>query len=117
MNRFEFIIFVVYYLVALGFVLNHVISIDFPNPLIRAFFVGIILIICAVSFPMKMFAKIPKRSSDRTHEQMTLEVKYENLQRLAHNMYKEAQYLKTDASRLRKAMEEYHQFIINNNKE
>lgn len=38
------------------------------------------------------------------------------LQRLADAMYSAAQYLTTDASRLHKAMEEYHQFIIHLNR-
>lgn len=35
------------------------------------------------------------------------------LKRLADAMYTAAQHLTTDASQLRKAMEEYHQFVIN----
>ena len=38
--------------------------------------------------------------------------KVEKLKKLADAMYYAAQYLTTDASRLHKAMEEYHQFII-----
>ena len=38
-----------------------------------------------------------------------------HLKRLADAMYWAAQYLTTDASRLQKAMEEYHQFIIHLN--
>lgn len=38
--------------------------------------------------------------------------KIEKLKKLADAMYNAAQYMTTDASRLRKAMEEYHQFII-----
>ena len=39
--------------------------------------------------------------------------KLEKVVKLADAMYHAAQYLTTDASRLHKAMEEYHQFIIN----
>ena len=39
--------------------------------------------------------------------------KIEKLKKLADAMYYAAQQMSTDASRLRKAMEEYHQFIIN----
>lgn len=39
--------------------------------------------------------------------------KLQKLKRLADAMYTAAQNLTTDASHLRKAMEEYHQFIIN----
>lgn len=39
--------------------------------------------------------------------------KIEKLKKLADTMYTAAQNLTTDASHLRKAMEEYHQFIIN----
>ena len=42
------------------------------------------------------------------------EPKLQKLKQLADGMYHAAQYLTTDASRLRKAMEEYHQFIIQN---
>lgn len=38
--------------------------------------------------------------------------KLEKLKKLADAMYHAAQYMTTDASRLRKAMEEYHQFVI-----
>ena len=38
--------------------------------------------------------------------------KLERMKKLADGMYYAAQYLTTDASRLRKAMEEYHKFII-----
>lgn len=38
--------------------------------------------------------------------------KIEKLKKLADAMYNAAQYMTTDASRLRKAMEEYHQFVI-----
>lgn len=38
--------------------------------------------------------------------------KLEKIKELADNMYHEAQYLTTDASRLHKSMEEYHKFII-----
>ena len=41
------------------------------------------------------------------------EPKLQKLKRLADAMYTAAQNLTTDASHLRKAMEEYHQFIIN----
>ena len=40
------------------------------------------------------------------------EPKLQKLKKLADGMYRAAQYLTTDASHLRKAMEEYHQFII-----
>ena len=40
-------------------------------------------------------------------------IKLEKLKKLADAMYNAAQYLTTDASRLHKAMEEYHQFVIN----
>ena len=36
---------------------------------------------------------------------------YAKLKELADNMYSAAQYLTTDASRLHKAMEEYHKFV------
>ena len=39
--------------------------------------------------------------------------KLQKLKKLADAMYYAAQYLTTDASHLRKAMDEYHQFIIN----
>ena len=42
------------------------------------------------------------------------EPKLQKLKKLADAMYQAAQYLNTDASHLRKAMEEYHQFIIQN---
>lgn len=42
------------------------------------------------------------------------EPKLQKLRKLADGMYRAAQYLTTDASHLRKAMEEYHQFIIQN---
>lgn len=38
--------------------------------------------------------------------------KLERMKKLADGMYYAAQYLTTDASRLHKAMEDYHQFII-----
>ena len=41
------------------------------------------------------------------------EPKLQKLNKLADAMYTAAQYLTTDASHLRKAMEEYHQFVIN----
>ena len=44
---------------------------------------------------------------------MTTEEKLLKLKKLADAMYYAAQHLTTDASRLRKAMEDYHQFIIN----
>lgn len=44
---------------------------------------------------------------------MTDKEKLEKLKKLADAMYYAAQHLTTDASRLHKAMEEYHQFIIN----
>jgi hypothetical protein len=40
--------------------------------------------------------------------------KLQKLKKLADAMYRAAQYLTTDASHLRKAMEEYHQFVIQN---
>lgn len=42
-----------------------------------------------------------------------VEPKLQKLKKLADAMYTAAQYLTTDASHLRKAMEEYHQFVIN----
>ena len=42
------------------------------------------------------------------------EPKLQKLKKLADAMYHAAQYLTTDSSHLRKAMEEYHQFIIQN---
>jgi uncharacterized protein with ATP-grasp and redox domains len=44
---------------------------------------------------------------------MTNNDKLEKLKKLADAMYYAAQYLTTDASRLHKAMDEYHKFIIN----
>lgn len=44
---------------------------------------------------------------------MTTEEKLEKLKKLADAMYYAAQYLTTDASSLRKTMEDYRQFIIN----
>ena len=41
------------------------------------------------------------------------ERKQRKLKRLADAIYTAAQYLTTDTTRLRKAMEEYHQFCIN----
>jgi hypothetical protein len=38
--------------------------------------------------------------------------KIEKLKKLADAMYDAAQYMTTDASRLRKAMNDYHQFVI-----
>jgi len=43
-----------------------------------------------------------------------VEPKQQKLKKLADGMHHAAQYLTTDASHLRKAMEEYHQFIIQN---
>ena len=43
---------------------------------------------------------------------MTDKEKLNRIKKLADAMYTTAQYLSTDASRLRKAMEEYHKFII-----
>ena len=43
---------------------------------------------------------------------MTDKEKLDRMKKLADGMYYAAQYLTTDASRLRKAMEEYHRFII-----
>ena len=40
-----------------------------------------------------------------------MQAQMEELKRLADNMYESAQYLTTDASQLRKAMEEYYNFI------
>ncbi len=42
-----------------------------------------------------------------------VEPKLSKLKKLADAMYTAAQNLTTDASHLRKSMEEYHQFIIN----
>lgn len=42
-----------------------------------------------------------------------VEPKLQKLKKLADAMYTAAQYLTTDASHLRKAMDEYYQFIIN----
>ena len=39
--------------------------------------------------------------------------KLQKLKKLADAMYRAAQYLTTDASHLRKAMDKYHQFVIN----
>lgn len=47
--------------------------------------------------------------------QQETEPKLKKLKKLADGMYRAAQYLTTDASHLRKAMDEYHQFIIQNN--
>ena len=44
---------------------------------------------------------------------MTDKEKLEKIKSLADKMYYTAHYLTTDASHLRKAMDEYHQFIIN----
>lgn len=44
---------------------------------------------------------------------MTDKEKLEKLKKLADAMYYAAQHLTTDASRLHEAMDEYHQFIIN----
>ena len=43
---------------------------------------------------------------------MTDKEKLEKLKKLADAMYYAAQYLTTDASKLHKAMDEYHQFLI-----
>lgn len=43
---------------------------------------------------------------------MTDKEKLDRMKKLADGMYYAAQYLTTDASRLRKAMDEYHKFII-----
>ena len=43
---------------------------------------------------------------------MTDQEKIKRMKELGQAMYDAAQYLTTDASRLRKAMEEWHQFII-----
>ena len=43
---------------------------------------------------------------------MTDKDKLERMKKLADGMYYAAQYLTTDASKLRNAMEDYHQFII-----
>ena len=43
-----------------------------------------------------------------------VEPKLQKLKKLADGMYRAAQYLTTDASHLRKAMDEYHQFVIQN---
>jgi len=43
---------------------------------------------------------------------MTDKAKLEEIKKLADAMYYTAQYLTTDASRLHKAMDEYHKFII-----
>lgn len=48
---------------------------------------------------------------------MTDKEKLEKLKKLADTMYYAAQYLTTDASRLHKAMDEYHKFIIHECKE
>ena len=44
---------------------------------------------------------------------MTDKEKLEKIKKLADDMYYAAQQLTTDASRLHKAMDDYHQFIIN----
>ena len=43
---------------------------------------------------------------------MTDKDKLQKIKELADGMYYAAQYLTTDASHLRKAMDKYHQFII-----
>ena len=48
---------------------------------------------------------------------MTDKKKLEKLKKLADAMYYAAQYLTTDASRLHKAMDEYHKFTIHECKE
>lgn len=45
---------------------------------------------------------------------MTQEQLIKNLIRLADAMYYAGQHLTTDANQLHKAMEDYHQFVINN---
>lgn len=45
---------------------------------------------------------------------MTQEELIKNLIRLAEAMYDAGQHLTTDARQLHKAMEDYHQFVINN---
>lgn len=45
---------------------------------------------------------------------MTQEQLIKNLIRLADAIYDAGQHLTTDASQLHKAMEDYHQFVINN---
>ena len=46
---------------------------------------------------------------------MNDKAKLQRLKQLADNMYSAAQYMTTDASRLKKAMEEYYQFRITEN--
>lgn len=48
---------------------------------------------------------------------MTDKEKLKEIKKLADAMYYAAQYLTTDASRLHKAMDEYHQFVIHEYKE
>jgi dsRNA-specific ribonuclease len=48
---------------------------------------------------------------------MTDKAKLEEIKKLADAMYYAAQYLTTDASRLHKAMDEYHKFTIHECKE
>ncbi len=43
---------------------------------------------------------------------MNINEKFEKLKKLADNMYVAAQYLSTDASQLKKAMDEYHHFVV-----
>lgn len=43
---------------------------------------------------------------------MNTNEKFEKLKKLADNMYVAAQYLYTDASQLKKAMNEYHHFVV-----
>jgi hypothetical protein len=50
---------------------------------------------------------------DNKERRRDMKDKLEKLKKLADAMYYAAQYLTTDASKLHKAMDEYHQFIIN----
>ena len=43
---------------------------------------------------------------------LSLEDKYKELKKLAYNMYIAAKYINTDASELKKAMNEYHHFVV-----
>lgn len=43
---------------------------------------------------------------------MNTNEKFEKLKKLADNMYVAAQYLSTDALQLKKAMNEYHHFVV-----
>lgn len=53
------------------------------------------------------------RDVEEIIKELRREPKLQKLKRLADAMYHAAIYLTTDASHLRKAMDEYHQFIIN----